>query len=83
MEKILNSNTAEAYAERQLRVNLGVIKYGIQSLEYDRDSGDIWCAIRRLGKYSLFKLDKNSEGELLDLIPNGSEAGWECDEAGD
>lgn len=83
LEGMLNSGTAEVYAERQLRVDLGIIKYGIQSLEYDRDSGDIWCAVRRMGQYSLFKLDKNSEGEQLNLIFNGSEKGWECEEAGD
>lgn len=64
-------------------MNLSTIKFGIQSLEYDRDTGNIWCAVRKMGQYSLFCLDKASDGTMLDLVWNGENEGWDCDAAGD
>lgn len=70
-------------AERRLEVKLGAVKYCIQQLEYDRDTGNVWCSIRKGDQYSLFSLAQNSVNTTLDLIPNGSKRGWECEEAGD
>lgn len=83
LDDVLNAKVSELSAERRLQVNLGTIKFGIQSLEYDRDTGNIWCAVRKMGQYSLFCLDKMSDGTALDLVWNGENEGWDCDAAGD
>lgn len=73
-------NAKEIKASSRYYVNLGPIKYGIQTLEYDRSTGNIWCAVRKgLGQYSLFYLDRST----LEVIPNDDQGGWDCSHAGD
>ena len=71
-------------AKRKLSVDLGAVKYGIQTLEVDRSTGNIWCAIRQGGSdYSLYCLDGQSPDGHLKLVYNGDRQGWDCPQAGD
>lgn len=73
-------NSKEIRASATYSVDLGPIKYGIQTLEYDRATGNIWCAVRQgLSNYSLYCLDHNT----MKLISNGNQTGWDCSHAGD
>lgn len=71
-------------AERVLTVDLGFVEQGIQTLEYDRSTGMIWCAVRQgLNDYSLYCLDTSAQGNRLTLVPNGEQEGWDCPQAAD
>lgn|GEM_PF-4003118 len=77
-------NTKKIEATKRFSINLGPIEYGIQTLEYDRSTGNIWCAVRQgLSNYSLYCIDGTSRGSELTLVPNGTQAGWDCSHAGD
>lgn len=77
-------NGKKIQAERRLSVDLGPVEYGIQTLEYDRSSGHIWCAVRQgLSDHSLYCIDGQSQGDSLSLVSNGSQKGWNCKHAGD
>lgn len=57
-------------AERTLYVGLGSVSFGgIQTLEYDRDTGHMWCAVRSSGfGDTLFELDlRDGEDEFYIL----------------
>lgn len=73
-------NSKEIIASDKYYVNLGPIKHGIQTLEYDRSTGNIWCAVRQgLSDYSLYCIDSNT----FEIIPNDKHTGWDCAHAGD
>ena len=83
-EEALDPTLNKLTAKRLLSMDLGKVKYGIQTLELDRSTGNIWCAIRQgYSDYSLYLIDSKSKGSRLNLIPNGSQSGWDCPAAGD
>lgn len=83
-EEAMESTRSKLTSKRRLRLDLGEVEYGIQTLELDRSTGNIWCAIRQgYSDYSLYLIDSKSQGSNLSLIPNGSQSGWDCPEAGD
>lgn len=81
-DDVMNKKTVTS--KRRLSLDLGAVQYGIQTLELDRSTGNIWCAIRQgYSDYSLYLIDGSSRGSRLQLIPNGDRSGWDCPAAGD
>lgn len=74
----------KAKCEKVYELDLGTVQYGLQNLEYDRDTGDIWCAVRSssLGG-NLFCIKGTASGNELALAQNGGKKGWNCSAAGD
>lgn len=73
-------NSKEVMAGNVLGIDLGPIKHGIQTLEYDRSTGNVWIAVRKgLGTYTLFCFDWTTRAQLK----NGTKEGWDCVHAGD
>lgn len=83
-QDVLSSSKEKLKAERVLTLDIGTIDYGIQTLEMDRSTGNIWCAVRPgRSEYSLYCIDGKSKGTNLSLVPNGDQMGWNCSSASD
>lgn len=68
----------ELYASNTIEVNFGDIDAGIQTLEYDSEKNQMWCAVQQgRGDYSLYCLD----WKTLRLVRNGDQEGWNCPNA--
>ena len=66
-------------AKRVLNVDVGAAEYGIQTLEYDRSTGDAWCSVHEgLSDFPLYCINGTCKDKKLTLVKNDSLKGWDC-----
>lgn len=69
-------------AKRVLTVDVGAAEYGIQTLEYDRSTGNAWCSVHEgLSDFPLYCINGTSKDKKLSLVKNDGLKGWDCPQA--
>ena len=66
-------------AKRVLTVDVGDVEYGIQTLEYDRSTGNVWCGVHEgLTDFPLYCIKGTCKEKKLTTVKNDGLKGWDC-----
>lgn len=70
-------------ANRIWNIDLGTVECGIENMEFDRSTGNIWCTVWPLeGNDSVYQISRYlDENGQLQLVYNGDYTGWDVNAA--